>query len=416
MKTPAGKAWMAWFLAAFYYFYQYMLRSAPGVMLPELSEAFQLSSLGLASLIGLFYYSYSPFSLIAGVAIDRVGPRLVIPAGAVVTGIGAILFGTGNYTAAYIGRLLQGAGGVFSFVGAVYIIATSFPPRRAATLIGATQMFGMAGGTAGQFLVGRLIGAGISWKWFWIGMGVAGMLIGACLCVLLPKPAESAKRPDWFKQMVTALVVVFKNPQSILCGLIAGLLFIPTTIFDMVWGVRFLQEAHGADYSEAVLRSSMVPLGWIIGCPLLGWLSDRIGRRKPVLIGGACALFVCLAWILYGPRDVLPQYILGLAAGVVSGAAMIPYTVIKEANPPNLGGTAAGVIGFLNLAFSALFGPIFGWILQNVSAGQERGLAHYQTAFQPMLYGVGLAIVLTFALRETGTSARTPMQTEKEAA
>ena len=80
---------------------------------------------------------------------------------------------------------------------------------------------------------------------------------------------------------------VFINPQSILCGLIAGLFFIPTTIFDMVWGVRFLQEAHDLPYSVAVLRSASVPFGWIIGCPLLGWLTDRIGRRKPVIIGAA---------------------------------------------------------------------------------------------------------------------------------
>ncbi len=150
---------------------------------------------------------------------------------------------------------------------------------------------------------------------------------------------------------------MFSNPQSLLCGFIAGLLFIPTTIFDMTWGVRYLEEAHGFDYATAVLRSASVPFGWIIGCPLLGFVSDRIGRRKPVIIAGAVVLLGCLAWILYGPADVLPPYTLGLVAGVASGAAMLPYTVIKEANPPELGGTATGVVNFLNFTFSALLGP-----------------------------------------------------------
>ena len=70
---------------------------------------------------------------------------------------------------------------------------------------------------------------------------------------------------------------MFGNPQSILCGLIAGLLFIPTTILDMIWGVRYLQEAHSMDYGMTVMRSAAVPFGWIIGCPLLGFVSDRIG-------------------------------------------------------------------------------------------------------------------------------------------
>jgi len=236
-------------------------------------------------------------------------------------------------------------------------------------------------------------------------MGIAGLLMAGFLFAFLPKPeGPGARRPDWLKEMATALIVVFKNPQSILCGVIAGLLFIPTTIFDMIWGVRFLQEGRGFEYAEAVIRSATVPLGWIIGCPLLGLLSDRLGRRKPILAAGACALFACLAWVLYGPHEMLPPYIVGLLLGVVSGAAMLPYTVIKEANPPELGGTSAGVIGFLNLGFSALLGPVFGGILQSVSGGQPRTLEHYQLTFQPLLYGVGLAIVLTLMLKETGPS------------
>lgn len=386
-------------------------------MMPQISAAFSLDALGAASLAGLFYYGYSPFSLVAGVALDRLGPKAVIPVGAAMAGAGALLFGAGNLQAAQIGRFLQGAGGVFALVGAVYIASKSFPASRAATLIGATQMFGMAGGSAGQFVVGPLIAGGLVWSAFWWGMGAVGLLLGALLFFMLPASDTTMRKSSgWVGEAASAMAAVFRNPQSILCGLIAGLLFIPTTIFDMIWGVRYLQEARGFDYAAAVIRSSMVPMGWIIGCPLLGAISDRIGRRKPVIIGGGMVLLGCLAYILYTRTAVLPPYIPGLVAGIASGAAMLPYTVIKEANPPQYSGTATGVINFLNFTFSALLGPVFGLILRSVSGGgAQASLEHYQETFQPLLAGVVVAVGLTFFLKETGPAARTAsLSTQKE--
>jgi len=406
MKNRDGAAWLAWVLAALYYFYQYALRSAPAVMMPQLSEGFGLSAVAMASILGIFYYGYAALSLVAGAGIDRLGARTVVPAGALLTGAGALLFATGNESVAGFARFLQGGGGVFALIGAIYIASKNFPASRAATLIGATQMFGMAGGAAGQFLVGPLMESGMDWRVFWIVMGLAGLAIAAALLVLLPGEKVDGAKEDWLKASTAALVVVFRNPQSILCGLIAGLLFIPTTIFDMIWGVRFLQEAHGFSYGEAVLRSATVPLGWIIGCPLLGLISDRIGRRKPVIFGGACVLLVCLVWILHGRVNAFPPYLVGFIAGLASGSAMILYTVIKEANPPQYSGTATGTINLINFSLTAVMGQVFVAIMQAASGGKPTGLEHYQTTFQPLLYGVVLAILLTFTLRETGRAVR----------
>jgi MFS family permease len=403
MKSAVRTAAIAWLVAALYYFYQYALRSSPAVMMPQLSDAFGMTATAVAAMVGLFYYGYSPFSLVAGVAMDRFGPRKVVPLGAAAVGIGALMFASGNSQLASIGRFIQGAGGVFALIGAVYIATQNFPASRAATLIGATQMCGMAGGSAGQFLVGPAISSGMPWSRFWIGMGVAGLAISVLLVLLIPKREQAPASSDWLRAAGRGLAVVFRNPQSIICGMIAGLLFIPTTIFDMIWGVRYLQEGHGLEYAEAVLRSSSVPFGWIIGCPLLGFISDRLGRRKPVIVAGGVLLFVCLAWILHGSPDVFPPYSMGLLAGIASGAAMLPYSVIKEANPPEVSGTATGVINFLNFTFSALLIPVFGWVLARIAGGMApMGLGHYQTAFEPLLYGVALAVILAFFLKETG--------------
>jgi MFS family permease len=119
------------------------------------------------------------------------------------------------------------------------------------------------------------------------------------------------------------------------------------------------------------------------------------------------ALLACLAWILYGVPGVFPPYVLGIVAGIASGAAMLPYTVVKEVNPPQLGGTATGVINFLNFTFSALLAPVFASILQQVSGGADvKELTHYQTTFAPLLVGVAIAIVLASLLKETGSAVR----------
>jgi MFS family permease len=399
----------AWLLVALYYFYQYALRSAPSVMMPQLTEAFGVNALGVSAIVGMFYYGYSPFSLVAGTSIDRFGAKRIIPIGAAVVGIGALLFGTGNVALANIGRFLQGAGGAFALIGAVYLITKNFPASVAASFIGVTQMFGMAGGSAGQFLVGPIIKGGLSWDRFWIYAGCLGLVISGVLLILLPRetPRPTTSGSGAFATLLRSLGRVFRNPQSILCGFISGLLFIPTTILGMTWGVRFLQEARGREFEAAVTLAATIPLGWMIGCPLLGFISDRLGRRKPVIFGGTIMLLAVVTWVLFGNPEILRGHTVGILMGIASGAAMLPYSVIKEANPPELGGTATGVVNFLNFTFSALLGPVFGSRLVEMPQGDiNLALAHYQAGFKPLLYGIIMALILTFFLKETGPAVR----------
>jgi MFS family permease len=87
---------LAWAFCLLFYFGQYALRSAPGVMMPELETTFGLTALGVSSLVGLYYYTYSTFAIIAGASLDRFGAKYVVPVGILLTAIGAILFGLGS--------------------------------------------------------------------------------------------------------------------------------------------------------------------------------------------------------------------------------------------------------------------------------------------------------------------------------
>jgi MFS family permease len=396
---------IAWGFCLLFYFGQYAIRSAPGVMVPELTAAFKLTTLGVSSLLGLYYYTYSSFAIVAGAALDRYGAKYVVPIGIVVTAVGTIMFGLGSAGGAEAGRLLQGAGAAFAFTGAVYLASHGFSAAWLATAVGFTQCFGMLGGSAGQFAVGPMIHGFITWQQFWIFAGIA-LLVVAAVVLLATQAGHDTRRAGSgsLLSMFRPYKVVLTNPQSYLCGFSAGLLFLPTTIGDMIWGIPFLRDTLGISFTEAVDRATMVPLGWVIGCPLLGYIADRIGRRKPVLIGGALLMLVASMAVVWLP-GVVPPYVLGLLLGIGSGAAMIPYSIIKEVNPDEVKGSATGAINFLVFTLSALLAPAYGWLLNDLAGGGKLTEAVFQHASTVGIGGIVLAIVLSCFLRETGSAS-----------
>ena len=404
-STGHAKAYaVAWVLAAVFYFFEYASRSAPAVMMPEMARNFGVSVLGLSGILGLYYYTYSTASLAAGVLLDRWGAKYVVPMGMLLLAVGCMLFAASQVSIGSAGRLLQGAGSAFAFTGAVYLASHGFSARKLATAIGFTQCFGMLGGSMGQIAVGPLIHGVITIATFWVSLGIAVFLVAGVLFVMTPKE-QRARSPVERGSFLAPYKVVFGNPQSYLCGLVSGLLFAPTTIGDMVWGVRFFQEDRLFSYHDAVFAISMVPLGWVLGCPLFGWLADALGRRKRALIIGICMMIACALQLTFAPR-ILPAWMTLLAFGIASGAAMIPYTIIKEANPDNVKGSATGAINFITFSVTALIGPVFAGKL-----GSSLGIStidpqrHFiQSTLFWVLLLVG-ALLVSLLLKETGRAA-----------
>jgi MFS family permease len=408
-RPAAVSSWpfvAAWLLVLVFYFIQYSLRSAPGVMIPELTSAFGLTALGLSSLLGMYFYTYAAFAIVAGASLDRYGAKLPIAIGIFGVAIGSALFGMGAVGAAEGGRLLQGAGSAFAFTGAVFLASRAFSSRWLATAVGFTQFAGMLGGFSGQFAVGPLVHGSLNWQSFWLYSGVALAIVAVLVLLVTPGRKEPAKGS--LLSVAAPFKVVLTNPQSYLCGFIGGLLFMPTNIGDMIWGVPFLRLGLGVDAAEAVVRSSMVPLGWVFGAPILGYLADKVGRRKPVLQGGIVLALLSLLAIVYAPDLLpLPPHLLGLLFGIGSSAAMIPYTIIKEVNPDNVKGSATGAMNFLVFSFSAFLAPAFGLVLVRLSGGRPLSLETFREADVIWVGAIVIAFVLTLFLRETGSAVRT---------
>lgn len=393
---------LAWVAALAFYFLEYYSRSAPAVMIPELSSAFGVTALGVSSILGFYYYTYSATSLVAGALLDRFGAKFVVPSGMAILGIGCILFAVPDKFMGDTGRLLQGAGSAFAFTGAVYLASHGFSASRLATAVGLTQCVGMLGGTVGQALTGHLIHGILSVSGFWLALGVTTLVCGVLLLVITPKEVLQSPKKGSGSGLLDTYKIVFTNPQSYLCGAVAGLLFVPTTIGDMVWGVSFFQQDKMFSYQSAVFAASMVPLGWVFGCPLLGWIADKLQRRKPALAGGILVMLVCAIQLVYLPA-LVPAWVTLLIFGIASGAAMIPYTIIKEANPDHVKGSATGGINFLTFGVTAFIGPIYARQFgKTLGIKTISPLNHFNHAALFWVLIIALAFIVSLALKETG--------------
>jgi MFS family permease len=404
-KGQARAFVVAWIFAVIFYFLEYAVRSSPSVMIPELSAAFHMTALGVSSVIGIYYYTYSVLSLVAGAALDHLGAKRTIPIGVGILGIGCLLFSLPAALAGNTGRLLQGAGSTFAFTGAVYLAVHGFSPRFLATAVGAIQCIGMLGGSAGQFVIGPMIGHGLGVHILWIGLGVLCLANGVLLFVVTPREQPGPHARGGVGSLIKPYKIVFSTPQSYLCGIVAGLLFAPTTIGDMIWGVATFQKDVQFSYHSAVITAAMVPLGWAVGCPLLGWLSDFIGRRKPVIIGGAAIMAVAAAQIVFLP-SLLPATVGMLLFGIASGAAMIPYSTMKEVNPDEVKGSATGGMNFLVFGITAAIGPVYASLIGKTLATATNRTVHFHEGGWFWIVCCAAAILVSFFLRETGRSAQ----------
>lgn len=393
---------IAWVFGLFFYFLDYVIRSAPAVMLPQLSSHFNTNNLDLVWMIGTYYYTYSTCSLLAGIALDKFGGKKSLFVGTFILGLGALLFLISSQFAGVSGRLLQGAGCAFAFPGCVYLASKGFSSKSLATAIGFTQCLGMLGGASGQFVVGPWVESGMNINTFWLWSGIFTVITAFALYFVTPKENSNKETDNNSKKIgyFETYKIVFKNPQSWLCGLISGLLFAPTTIFAMTWAVTFFEKDKQFAFHDAAVTSGMVAFGWVVGCPFLGFITDKIGRRKPVLVAGAILMILSLLQLAFIP-ELFSAKLTMFILGVGSGAAMIPYSIIKETNPDFVKGSSTGAINFITFGVTTLLSPVFSHFFGKTLGFSDSNI-HFQNSLFFWVGGIVLAILISLLLKETG--------------
>ena len=402
VPPPARLAWAMWGLGALFYLVGFFQRVAPAVMTRELMGDFGLTAASLGHLSAFYFYAYVAMQIPTGVLGDLWGPRRILAGGAGVAALGAIIFGLAPSLAwAGLGRLLIGGSVAVAFVLLLKLSVHWFPPRRYALISGLALLCGVLGAVSAGVPL-RLMVAAFGWRPLMVASGGFTLVLAGLIWVFVRDdpsargfqshrpPSEEGGAGSKPPGPLTGLARVAASRNVWLLSLGPSGICGPVLAFAGLWGVPYLEARYGLAKAAAAGICSLLMICFAVGGPVLGALSDRVGRRKPLYLGGAVVSTLGWAVLVYVPGLPLALFVTLLAVvGLAAGCIIIGFAWGKESISPSLAGTASGMINMGVMMGVTILQPAMGWVLDlNWSGGQEDGVRVYGLAAFRLAFGL----------------------------
>lgn len=401
------------------YILVYFHRMAPGVVSEELMETFKITGAQLGTLSAIYFFVYAFMQIPSGVIADSLGTRVSVISGNLVAGAGSILFGMAtSFEMACIGRFCVGLGVSVIFVAIMKNNSVWFHEKVFGLLSGLTLLIGNLGSVLAAGPLAALLDF-FPWRTIFIAIGI----ISLCLAVLgflivRNKPEDlgftSPNRykddgsgtisDSWGKNLIKVITSLQVWPGFwVQFGMVGSLYS-----FMGLWGMRFLQDTCATTKGAAAQHMTVMLLAFAAGALLLGWYSDRIGRRKPIIItavSGYLGIWLLLMYTDWTPG--IAGYLIFGIMGFLGSGFVVTFAAAKEVIHPSLSGMAVSVVNSGCFVGTALMQPLFGYILDQSWAGETAGTmrvygaADYHNGFLLVLVFSVIAILGAFRMRET---------------
>jgi len=405
-------------LAVAAYLLSFFHRVAPAAIAQDLAVAFQINAAALGSLAAAYFYIYTLMQVPTGILADTLGPRKILFLGGLVAGAGSLLFGLApNFEMAFAGRALVGLGVSVTFIAMLKLIAVWFDESRFATINGLCMMIG----NLGSILAGApltWLTQFSSWRGIFAAVGVLSLIVGIASWFLVrdgpqfPGQQQHRERRIDRTAWVSGLLVVLRNratwPGFFVNMGIAGSFF----GFAGLWAVPYFTQVLGMTRAVASNHISLYFLGFAIGAALWGRISDRLRRRKPIMLAGSS--LHALGWVVWLSGITMPlsvTYPFCLTMGLLTASLSLSWACAKEVNPPLLSGMATSVVNVGVFLGPAILQPLVGWAMDRSwlagSGATIAGVRNYSAAdyHVGMLLMAGAALLgclATLLVRETG--------------
>lgn len=398
------RAYVVWGVAVSAYVVAVLQRTSLGVSGLAATRRFDASASVLATFAVLQLLVYAGLQIPVGVLLDRVGPRRLVVAGALVMAVGqGTLALAGSTGVAIIARVLVGTGDAMTFISVLRLVSAWFPPRRVPLM---TQLTGLVG-QLGQILsavplVALLQGPG--WTPAFLSAAALSVVVGILSLVLVrdsPHVARPVEASPSARQVRDDLVSVWRHPGTRL-----GLWSHFTTqfsgsVFALLWGYPFLVSAQGLSPAGASGLLTVFVVAGVVAGPFVGEAVARHPLRRSWLVLGITAVTAStwaavLALPGRSPHWLLVFLMLVLALG--GPGSLIAFDFARTFTPARRLGTATGVVNVGGFVASLLTIWLIGVILdaRTPSGSTQYDLASFRLALsvQYVVWAVGVTAIL----------------------
>ena len=408
------RAWVIYGVVTFAYIIAFMQRSSLGIAAVEATERFEVAATALSTLAVVQLAVYAVLQIPVGVMLDRVGPKLLLVAGASLMAAGQVTLALSpDLGVAIVGRVLVGAGDAMTFISVIRLLASWFTGRR---LTFVSQVFG----TLGQF--GQLLSAfplSIALNLFgWTptylsAASISVIVVLALVAVVSNGPAmsgdalvEAPPRQSWPASM-KHLRESLARPGTQLGFWSHFVTQSSLTTFTLLWGFPFLSVGLGYGPSGAAVLITVTVASALVSGPILGILTARYPfRRSNIVIGIVVAMAVAwgivLAWPGVPPTWAVVALLVVIAVG--GPGSLIGFDFARSFNPMRAYGSASGIVnvgGFLaTFVMMFLIGVVLD-VIDKSGGGSGRpselySFDSFRIAFlvQYVVVGIGLGMLL----------------------
>lgn len=388
-------AWMVWTIASIFYGYQYILRVMPNIMMNDILHQFSIDATTFGQYSGVYYLGYSLMHLPIGVALDRFGPKKVMPFCILLTSLGLLpILLTDFWVYPILGRALIGIGSSAAILGTFKIIRLIFSEEKFTRMLSFSVTLGLIGAIYGGAPVNYLCGH-LGYKTVVAIFALLGLLLAIMTYWIVPN-IETNKQVS----IKTDIRDVFSSPKVMAICFLSGLMVGPLEGFADVWGAEFLKQNYGYDKGLASSLTSAIFLGMCFGAPIISFIAEKSRNYLGTIMATGFIMTVCFIALLSLRIETTVLSVMFVLVGICSSYQIIAIYKASTYVDLRVAGLTTAVANMIIMTFGYFFHSIIGWLINILGGTNNPNAFIYGISVIPLGLAIGAIGFLILYLQD----------------